>query len=113
MLITDASIARRTTVFVLMLIILVVGLFSYVTLPRESNPDITIPYILVQTTYKGAASEDVENLITIPIERSEEHTSELQSHSFISYAVSCLNKKKTNKTFTRRPAGYRVCLGYS
>src|ERR1051326_5585890 len=26
--------------------------------------------------------------------RSEEHTSELQSHSFISYAVFCLNKKK-------------------
>ena len=31
--------------------------------------------------------------------RSEEHTSELQSHSFISYAVFCLKKKKKqNKT---------------
>ena len=29
--------------------------------------------------------------------RSEEHTSELQSHSFISYAVFCLKKKKDNK----------------
>ena len=29
--------------------------------------------------------------------RSEEHTSELQSHSFISYAVFCLKKKKQNK----------------
>ena len=28
--------------------------------------------------------------------RSEEHTSELQSHSFISYAVFCLKKKKNN-----------------
>src|SRR5213080_1758448 len=28
--------------------------------------------------------------------RSEEHTSELQSHSGISYAVFCLKKKKTN-----------------
>src|ERR1051326_9637904 len=28
--------------------------------------------------------------------RSEEHTSELQSHSFISYAVFCLKKKKTS-----------------
>ena len=27
-------------------------------------------------------------------DRSEEHTSELQSHSFISYAVFCLKKKK-------------------
>src|ERR1051326_9272189 len=31
--------------------------------------------------------------------RSEEHTSELQSHSFISYAVFCLKKKK--KTLER------------
>ena len=30
--------------------------------------------------------------------RSEEHTSELQSHSFISYAVFCLKKKKKQKT---------------
>ena len=30
-------------------------------------------------------------------ERSEEHTSELQSHSFISYAVFCLKKKKKEK----------------
>ena len=29
--------------------------------------------------------------------RSEEHTSELQSHSFISYAVFCLKKKKNEK----------------
>ena len=29
--------------------------------------------------------------------RSEEHTSELQSHSFISYAVFCLKKKKKKK----------------
>ena len=32
-------------------------------------------------------------------ERSEEHTSELQSHSFTSYAVFCL-KKKNNFIFT-------------
>jgi CzcA family heavy metal efflux pump len=69
MLISNAAIARRSTVFALMVIILIVGLFSYSTLPRESNPDITIPIILVQTTYEGAASEDVENLITIPLER--------------------------------------------
>ena len=31
--------------------------------------------------------------------RSEEHTSELQSHSFISYAVFCLKKKKKTKKY--------------
>jgi len=69
MLLTNAAISRRSTVFFLMIVISIVGLFSYATLPRESNPDITIPIILVQTTYEGAASEDVENLITIPLER--------------------------------------------
>ena len=39
----------------------------------------------------------VKNYLTVQLERSEEHTSELQSHSFISYAVFCLKKKKTIK----------------
>jgi CzcA family heavy metal efflux pump len=69
MLITDAAVSRRSTVFALMIIIFIAGLFSYITLPRESNPDITIPVIMVQTSYEGAASEDVENLITLPLER--------------------------------------------
>ena len=38
-----------------------------------------------------------ENDIENSIKRSEEHTSELQSHSFISYAVFCLKKKKKHK----------------
>ena len=41
-----------------------------------------------------------QNAFTIHEEkaiRSEEHTSELQSHSFISYAVFCLKKKTNNK----------------
>ena len=36
-----------------------------------------------------------KNITQNHILRSEEHTSELQSHSFISYAVFCLKKKKT------------------
>ena len=38
------------------------------------------------------------SLILTDIRRSEEHTSELQSHSFISYAVFCLKKKIKNQT---------------
>ena len=36
----------------------------------------------------------LNNHICVVFNRSEEHTSELQSHSFISYAVFCLKKKK-------------------
>src|ERR1051326_9597276 len=40
------------------------------------------------------------------IHRSEEHTSELQSHSFISYAVFCLKKK------TKAPSGRSASTPY-
>ena len=69
MLISNAAIRQRSTVFALMLIIVVVGIYSYVTLPRESTPDITIPYVLVVTPYEGVSSSDIESLITNPIER--------------------------------------------
>ncbi len=84
MLLTNAAISRRSTVFFLMFVIFLVGLFSYATLPRESNPDITIPIILVQTTYEGAASEDVENLITIPLERKLKSLKDIKEISSVS-----------------------------
>ena len=84
MLLTNAAISRRSTVFFLMIVIFIVGLFSYVTLPRESNPDITIPMILVLTTYEGAASEDVENLITIPLERKLKSLKDVKEISSVS-----------------------------
>ena len=40
--------------------------------------------------------------------RSEEHTSELQSHSFISYAVFCLKKKKTTHTTKQLKKNYKT-----
>ncbi len=69
MLLTNAAIGHRATVFTVMLFAVIVGLYSYLTLPRESTPDITIPYVLVQTSHEGVAPEDVETLITLPIER--------------------------------------------
>ncbi|MFO7811707.1 MAG: efflux RND transporter permease subunit [Pelovirga sp.] len=69
MLITDASVNRRSTIFSLMLIIIVAGVYSYLALPRESTPDVTVPNVLVVTPYEGVAPVDVESLITHPIER--------------------------------------------
>ncbi|MBU1986369.1 MAG: efflux RND transporter permease subunit, partial [Proteobacteria bacterium] len=69
MLISNVAIGHRSTIFVLMLMFIVVGVASYITLPRESTPDITIPYVLVSTTYEGVAPSDIETLITLPIER--------------------------------------------
>jgi len=69
MLLTDAAIKNRTTVVVLGLIILLMGGYSYVSLPREAAPDIPIPYILVTTTYEGVSPEDMESSVTMKIEK--------------------------------------------
>ncbi|ALC16941.1 acriflavin resistance protein/RND family efflux transporter [Desulfuromonas soudanensis] len=69
MLISNAAIGHRSTVFTLMLFAVIAGVYCYLTLPRESTPDITIPYVLVVTTYEGVAPTDIETLITLPIER--------------------------------------------
>lgn len=44
------------------------GIFTVLTLPRESTPEIEIPFAAVVTVYPGAAARDVEELVTTPIE---------------------------------------------
>ena len=69
MILNQAALKRQVTVLALLVIIVIAGVYCYATLPRESFPDITIPYVFVTTTYEGVAPEDMEQLITIPIER--------------------------------------------
>ena len=69
MILSNAAIDRRITVVVLLLLIIVAGLYSYLVIPREDNPEIIIPILLVTTTYEGVAPGDMESLVTIPIER--------------------------------------------
>lgn len=68
MIISDWAINNRATVFFLTFIIIVAGLICYYSLPRESSPDIPVPFVFITTTYRGGSPEDIEKLITIPIE---------------------------------------------
>ncbi len=63
------SIDNKTTVFILTLMIVVFGLFTYITIPKESFPEVVIPTIYVGTPYPGNPPIDMENLITRPIEK--------------------------------------------
>jgi multidrug efflux pump subunit AcrB len=52
-----------------MLFFSLMGIFQFVTLPKEQFPDIVIPTIYVQTIYVGNSPKDIENLVTDPIEK--------------------------------------------
>ncbi|MGB2988110.1 MAG: efflux RND transporter permease subunit, partial [Phycisphaerae bacterium] len=69
MLLTDTAIRNRTTIGVLITVIIVFGTYSYVSMPRESAPDIPIPYIVITTSYEGVSPEDIESSVTIKIEK--------------------------------------------
>lgn len=69
MLITNYAIKFRIAVFVFMVVMVGLGVVAYNALPREGFPDITIPQVFIRAPYQGTAPEEMENLVTIPIEK--------------------------------------------
>lgn len=63
------SVDNSTSVVILTLIITVLGLGAYRTMPKESFPEIVIPTVYIGTPYPGNSPVDMENLITRPIEK--------------------------------------------
>lgn len=63
------SVNNRTTVIVITVIVLLAGLFSYQSMPKEAFPDIVTPEIYIGTAYPGNSAMDIEKLITRPFEK--------------------------------------------
>ncbi len=66
---TTWSINNKTSVYLAMVFVSIIGIVKFVTLPKEQFPDIVIPTIYVQTIYVGNSPKDIENLVTRPIEK--------------------------------------------
>ena len=69
MIISDTAVKKSTTVLVLALVLIVIGVYSYMVLPRESDPDVTIPNVFISTSYRGVSPTDIESSITMEIEK--------------------------------------------
>ncbi len=66
---SSLAVDNATSIFLFTLMILFFGVQSYNTMPKEQFPEIVIPTIYVATTYAGNSAEDMESLITIPLEK--------------------------------------------
>ncbi|MGM0587334.1 MAG: efflux RND transporter permease subunit [Bacteroidota bacterium] len=62
------AIDNRISVLVIILLVALMGVRSYTQIPKEAQPDITIPNILVITVYPGVSPEDMESLVTRKLE---------------------------------------------
>lgn len=67
---TSWAIDNKTSIYVLVIILIIFGLVSYNRIAKEQFPEIVIPTIIVNTIYPGTSPLDMENLITRPLEKN-------------------------------------------
>ncbi len=68
--VSSLSVKRPVTTVMLVLIVLVFGFVSFSRIPIDLYPNIEVPVAIVSTSYANVAPEEIENLITRPIEES-------------------------------------------
>jgi len=66
---TSWAIDNKTSVYLMILFVTILGVYKFTSTPKEQFPDIVIPQIYVQTTYVGNSPKDIENLVTRPLEK--------------------------------------------
>jgi multidrug efflux pump subunit AcrB len=75
---TSWAIDNKTSIYVLAFLISILGLMNYYFIPKEQFPQVVIPYIVVNTPYPGTSPEDMENLVTRPIEKQLKSISDVK-----------------------------------
>lgn len=63
------AVDNRATVMVMTILIALIGFSAYNSMPREAFPEVVTPEIYVGTAYPGNAPDDMEKLITRPLEK--------------------------------------------
>ncbi|MCK7589239.1 efflux RND transporter permease subunit [Subsaxibacter sp. CAU 1640] len=62
------AINNKTTMYVLILVIFYLGVTAFFSMPRENFPEVNETKIYVSTVYPGNTAEDIEKLVTDPLE---------------------------------------------
>jgi multidrug efflux pump len=60
---------RSRTVLLILLLILITGATSYLTIPKEAQPDVTVPYVYINLHHEGISPEDAERMLVRPMEQ--------------------------------------------
>ena len=65
---SSLAIENKTTIYVLIVLILLLGIGAFYSMPRENFPEVNETKIYVSSVYPGNTAEDIEKLITDPLE---------------------------------------------
>lgn len=89
----DQAVKNARTLITLLLILMVGGALAYVRMPKESNPDVTLPIIYVSMSLEGISPNDAERLLLLPMEqklRRIEGIKEMRSTGYLGGAYVLL-----------------------
>jgi len=73
------AVNNATSIFLITFMILLFGLRSYNSMPKEMYPDASLPTIYINTPYFGNSAVEIENLITRPLEKEIESINEIKN----------------------------------
>lgn len=83
-MLSKLSVKKPYTVFVGVVLVLVLGFMSFREMSTDLLPDMELPYAIVITTYPGASPEEVESVVTKPVEQAMASISNMKEVSSIS-----------------------------
>lgn len=78
------SVKKPYTVLVAVILAIVLGVVSFTRMSTDLLPNISLPYVIVMTTYPGASPETVEMVVTQPVEASMATVSNIEGISSVS-----------------------------
>ncbi|MCG1024866.1 efflux RND transporter permease subunit [Dehalobacter sp.] len=90
MKISEISVKRPVTVLMLVFIVIILGFVSFTRIPLDLMPEMELPYAIVSTSYSSAGPQEIETLITQPIEQAVSTAQNVKNISSISSEGSSL-----------------------
>ncbi|MDD3375283.1 MAG: efflux RND transporter permease subunit [Candidatus Omnitrophica bacterium] len=103
MKIAEFSVKNSTLVNLISFLIIFIGIFSMYNLRKEAFPSVDYDMVTVTTSYPGAPANDVEKLVTIPIEKEIKGISGIKEINAISEeSVSTIGIEIDSKTTDKK-----------
>src|SRR5260370_937538 len=93
------ALRRPVTMAMIVVALLVMGVISYQSLPVQELPNVSFPFVVVSINYPGASPEDMEQLVTQPVENAVSGVSGIQQiNGFAGSGTSRVSMQFANGT---------------
>lgn len=83
-MLSSLSVKKPYTVVVAVVLVIILGVVSFMNMTTDLLPDMTLPYAVVYTTYIGASPEEVETVVTRPVEQAMATISNIENVQSVS-----------------------------